>query len=79
MATKTISIMDDVHNLLLSRKRINESFSDVIRRVFGQKKDIMEFAGIWKDIDDKTIGKMKKEIRELRLKSTKETLKNDIY
>jgi len=51
----------------------------VIRRVFGQKKDIMEFAGIWKDIDDKTIGKMKKEIRELRLKSTKETLKNDIY
>ena len=40
----------------------------------------MEFAGAWKDlVSDKEAEEMKKTIRDLRKKSTKDLLKNDIY
>ena len=80
MGTKNISIMEDVYRLLLARKMINESFSDVIRRELKRKKNIMEFAGAWKNlVSDKEAEDMKKTIRNLRKKSTKDLLKNDIY
>src|SRR3989344_5305550 len=52
MGTKTISIMDDVYKLLLRNKMRSESFSDVIRRNLKKKRDIMEFAGAWKNINE---------------------------
>lgn len=79
MGTKTISIMDDVYKLLLLNKLKNESFSEVIRRNLTKKRDIMEFAGAWKNISDKRIEEMKKDVRELRRRSTEELLKNDMY
>ncbi|MBS3080613.1 antitoxin VapB family protein [Candidatus Pacearchaeota archaeon] len=78
MATKTISIMDDVYKLLLINKGKNESFSDVIRRILIRKKDIMEFAGMWKNVSDKDIKEMKKIIGELRDSSTNQLLENDM-
>lgn len=35
MGTKTISLSDDAYELLESRKREGESFSDVVRRLAG--------------------------------------------
>jgi predicted CopG family antitoxin len=75
MATKTISVMDDAYNLLVLNKMQNESFSDVIRRVFQKKSNIMDLAGSLKSIDRKDAEKMKKNIMILREKSTKELYK----
>ena len=75
MATKNISIMSDVYELLVRKKEKNESFSDVIRRTVSKKKDIMEFAGVWKNIADKEIEEMENSINKLRKRSTKELLK----
>ena len=77
MGTKTISIMDDTYNILLRKKRKDESFSDVIRRITSVKRDVMDFAGVWKDISDKDINKIKKLIEDLRKKSTADLLKKD--
>lgn len=38
MGTKTISIMDDVYDLLIKNKFAEESFSEEIRRLLGKKK-----------------------------------------
>jgi len=79
MGSKNISIMDDVYNLLQSKKTKNESFSEVIRREINKKGDVMEFAGAWEKISNETVEKMKKEIKNIREKSTKELFENDIY
>ncbi len=76
MATKTISIIDDAYNLLKARKKDNESFSEVIRRIFGEKRNIMEFAGAWGRVDDEKIERIKKDILLLRKKSTHELLES---
>lgn len=76
MSTKTISIMEDVYEILLSRKYKNESFSEVIRRTIGTKGDIMKFAGAWKKIPAEDIDKMKRDIVSLRKKSTLELIKS---
>ncbi|MEK6915457.1 MAG: antitoxin VapB family protein [Nanoarchaeota archaeon] len=70
MVVKNISIMEDVYRMLLARKKVNESFSDLLRRTVKEKRDIMEFAGAWKNISDERIGEMKKDISEMRKKST---------
>lgn len=76
MAVKNISIMEDVYKLLLSRKNENESFSEALRRELKRKKDIMEFAGAWKNIvSDNGAEDMKKKIEKLRNDSTKSLLK----
>ena len=40
MATKTISIKEDVYNLLAGMKRENESFSDLLLRLAEKDKPI---------------------------------------
>lgn len=79
MGTKTISIMNDVYKLLLINKMKDESFSDVIRRTLSKKKNIMKFAGAWKNVSDNAINDMKNEIKKLRKSSTEALLKNDMY
>lgn len=50
MASKTISIRDDVYNLLKYAKRDDESFSDVIERLAGKERaDLSEYFGALKD------------------------------
>ncbi|MBU0906768.1 MAG: antitoxin VapB family protein [Nanoarchaeota archaeon] len=72
MATKTISIMQDAYNLLLRNKMRNESFSDAIRRILTKNDNILEFAGAWREIEDKEVKEMKKAIANLRKHSTQE-------
>jgi predicted CopG family antitoxin len=50
MATKTISIREDVYDTLKNLKKENESFSDVIGRLTNRRKsDIGEYFGALKD------------------------------
>ena len=73
MATKNISIMEDVYRILLQRKRAQESFSDVIRREFSKKGSILDGAGLWADLTDEDQAKM-----EALIKKTQSTVYNDI-
>ena len=74
MVTKTISIMDDVYDILLNKKRENESFSEVIRRISGRKKDIMRFAGSWSFMSNKDAEVIEKNITLMKNKSTEDLL-----
>ncbi len=65
METKNIAITDDAYNLLKKRKKENESFSDVIRRIT-KKENIMKFAGAWSYMPDSEIKKIKRNISKLR-------------
>lgn len=75
--------MEDAYKLLLRKKHKYESFSDVIRRITGKKKDIMKFAGAWKDISEEDVESIKKDILSIRKRATSEVLKklkeDDMY
>lgn len=75
MATKNISIMEDVYNLLLKNRLGNESFSDIIRRRLSKKRDIMEFAGAWKDVSEEEIEDMKNIINRLGENASRKLIK----
>ncbi len=66
MVTKTITITEDAYKKLKVEKLEGESFSEVITRLTDRsKKDLIEFAGAWKDFDVEGI------IKEGRKKFTK--------
>lgn len=56
MGTKTITITDEAYKKLKGEKRAGESFSVLIKRLTDRSgKDLMEFAGVWKDFDVEAI------------------------
>lgn len=77
MGTKTISIMDDVYDLLTAVKAPEESFSDEIRRLAKAKGSIMEFAGTWK-LTDKEANKIKEAIKRMRSGSRLEEIRKRV-
>ncbi|WP_123538011.1 antitoxin VapB family protein [Halosimplex salinum] len=48
MATKTISLDEEAYERLAAEKRDGESFSDVVKRLAGERS-WSEVAGIWAD------------------------------
>ena len=64
MPSKTITITLEAYERLKKEKKNGESFSDVILRLTGKKRDLLEFAGRWKDSGD--------EIERIILKGRKE-------
>ena len=74
MGTKTITITEDAYKKLKVEKLEGESFSEVINRITDKgRKDLLEFAGAWKDFDVEEI------IKEGREKFTKYSNRNDRY
>ncbi len=66
--------MEDAYNLLVSQKKENESFSEVIRKLAAEKKGTVEgllkFAGAWKGlITDEEAEEMKETIMKMRKSS----------
>ncbi len=65
MSTKTISIREDVYEMLKSLKRENESFSDVIGKLTKMKKSqIGEYFGALKD--SKTLDEIEDDCKKIR-------------
>ncbi len=76
MGTKTISIMDDAYDLLLSNKIENESFSEEIRRILSKKKTnpLSHYFGILSEKEAEYMHKDLQKIREYNLKQLKQRL-----
>jgi predicted CopG family antitoxin len=72
MATKTISITEEAYERLKSKKKGNESFTEVILRMTN-KKSILDFAGI---LTKEEADRMEKTISESRAQSRKRMAKN---
>ena len=65
MGTKTISIREEVYNLLKSLKKENESFSDVIGKLAKKRKsDLSEYFGILKD--SKVLNEIEEDTKRIR-------------
>ncbi len=65
MATKTISIREDVYDILASLKKENESFSDVIWKLTRKRKpNLRDYFGVMKD--SKTIKEIKDDCDKIR-------------
>ena len=65
MATKTISISEDSYNILLSRKKDKESFSEVIKKLAGNT-NFLDLIGV---ISNDKAKEFKKNILEFRKRS----------
>lgn len=82
MTTKTITITEDAYRLLAREKNKDESFSELIKREFGKKRDLMEFVGLWEDISDKEADEMlefiEKSKEETRISTKKRLEKYEI-
>ena len=53
MARKTIKLIEEAYELLASHKKPGESFTEVIKRVFGKmKKNIMDYWGALEGTDE---------------------------
>ncbi len=90
MESKTIKIKKETYVWLLGlaaemQKKegrvisFDETLTNLRKNKMKKKKDIRNFAGIWKDMTDKEANKIKSSIKELRKKSTKDLIENDIY
>jgi predicted CopG family antitoxin len=67
MATKTITIKEEVYYKLKARQYPNESFSEELDRILGkQKNTFRDFAGMWSHFSDEEIKDMKTRIRKDR-------------
>lgn len=67
MATKTISITEEAYERLKTKKKGNESFSEVITRITN-KKSLLDFAGI---LTKEQADHLEKTIAESRERSRK--------
>ncbi len=75
MATKTLTIMDDVYERLKTLKRPEESFSEELRRILVPKAKLSDFIGAWKDVDDAEAKRMKSVIKEMRREGYKSLMR----
>ena len=69
MTSKSISVTNEVYEMLKKFKLKNESFSQVIKRLIEKNSNILELAGNWKKIPDsgpaiEVIEKVVKEVHE---------------
>ncbi len=50
-----MTLSADAYEALAALKRPGESFSDVVRRLAKKSRSLLEFAGAWKDVPDRTM------------------------
>jgi len=65
LTSKTISVSEDVYNLLKKMKLEKESFSQTIRRLVKDRK-ISDCAGLWSDLPDTAIEEIKAGVMEVK-------------
>ena len=73
MATKTISIREEVYGILISLKKENESFSDVIWKLTKKRKpNLRDYFGVLKD--SKAITEIEEDIKKMRESASLRTI-----
>ena len=77
MASKTLSVTENVYHLLAREKFNGESFSEVIKRLVKTRGKVSDCAGLWKDLSDEDLKEIKEQIKELR-RTSKSNLKQRI-
>lgn len=65
MTSKTISVSEDVYNLLKKMKLKGESFSATIRRLVKGRR-ISNCAGLWSDLSDEALEDVKLGVLEAK-------------
>ena len=71
MATKTITILEEVYNELIKLKREEESFSEELSRLIKRKGNLIECAGLWNWMKDSELTAIEETISERRKLSQK--------
>lgn len=69
MASKTLSVTEDVYHILAREKFKDESFSEVIKRLVKSRGKLSDCAGLWKDLSEKEVEEIKEQIEKLRQSS----------
>jgi predicted CopG family antitoxin len=52
MDTKTVALDQEAYALLRRAKQDGKSFSDVVKRLAGKGRKMMDFAGAWSDVPE---------------------------
>ena len=73
MATKTLSVTDDVYQTLKRMKLKGESFSDTIRRL-AERGSIAECAGLWAEMTEEELQRVEGAISESRRGATRDLM-----
>jgi len=76
LASKNISITEDVYDLLSKMKLEDESFSDTITRLVKGGGKLSDCAGLWSDMDEEELGEILANTREMR-KTVDESLRQE--
>jgi len=71
---RTITVTDEAYERLKNHKMEGESFTDVIKREFSKKKSIAEFAGAWGHLTEKEIAEIRKSVKDVRSRLSKDLL-----
>ncbi|HXY47309.1 MAG TPA: antitoxin VapB family protein [Thermoplasmata archaeon] len=66
MSAKTVALDPEAYELLRRNRRSGETFSDAVKRLSGGRRSILEYAGIWKEIPDRDLEKIRSFLREGR-------------
>jgi predicted CopG family antitoxin len=73
MTTKTLSVTDDVYQILKRMKLKGESFSDTIRRLT-ERGSVADCAGLWSSMTDEELRKVEDAIAHVRSGATSDLL-----
>ena len=66
MTSKTISVREEVYDMLEKEKLPEESFSDTLTRLVKEKGKISDLAGAWSDLDEEELESIEKGMKKVR-------------
>jgi predicted CopG family antitoxin len=66
MASKTISVTEEVYDILANEKLPDESFSETLTRLVKDRGMISEFAGAWADLTEEESASIERGMGEVR-------------
>ncbi len=66
MENTSIAVDREAYDLLRGQKRPGESFSQVVKRLAGNRRPLASFVGAWKDLPEKTLREIQAERKRVR-------------